>query len=147
MFFVSKLEDVNFSSDGSYLHPTCSSAQKKGLLWQQRDKLFSRWKERYFILTKDYFHCFKKGSSRLTEMGGFIFKVLFYFVSCNFSPSTFFFLQLKLADIDNVDLLDKRGYLTICISLLKDGKIYLRRPEGIKEWFMALQVSRAKDFL
>jgi hypothetical protein len=48
---------------------------KKGLLWQQRDKLFSRWKERYFILTKDYFHCFKKGSSRITEMGGFIFKV------------------------------------------------------------------------
>lgn len=48
---------------------------KKGLLWQQRDKLFSRWKERYFILTKDYLHCFKKGSSRMTEMGGFIFKV------------------------------------------------------------------------
>ena len=48
---------------------------KKGLLWQQRDKLFSRWKERYFILTKDYFHCFKKASSRITEMGGFIFKV------------------------------------------------------------------------
>ena len=51
---------------------------KKGLLWQQRDKLFSRWKERYFILTKDYFHCFKKATSRITEMGGFIFKVLFF---------------------------------------------------------------------
>ena len=50
---------------------------KKGLLWQQRDKLFSRWKERYFFLTKDYFHCFKKATSRITEMGGFIFKVTF----------------------------------------------------------------------
>ena len=49
---------------------------KKGLLWQQKDKLFSRWKERYFILTKDYFHCFKKATSRITEMGGFIFKVM-----------------------------------------------------------------------
>ena len=48
---------------------------KKGLLWQQKDKIFSRWKERFFILTKDYFHCFKKGNTRLTEMGGFIFKV------------------------------------------------------------------------
>lgn len=50
---------------------------KKGLLWQQRDKLFSRWKERYFILTRDYLHCFKKAgsSSRMSEMGGFIFKV------------------------------------------------------------------------
>ena len=67
-----------------FLQPTSSPAEdeasfKKGLLWQQRDKLFSRWKERYFILTKDYFHCFKKaGTSRITEMGGFIFKVNFF---------------------------------------------------------------------
>ena len=48
---------------------------KKGLLWQQRDKLFSRWKERYFILTKDLLQCFKKETSKISEMGGFIFKV------------------------------------------------------------------------
>ena len=36
------------------------SAVKKGLLWQQRDRLFSRWKERFFILTTDYFHCFRR---------------------------------------------------------------------------------------
>ena len=48
--------------------------------------------------------------------------------------------QLKLAEIDSVELLDKRGYLTVCISLLKEGKIYLRRPEGIRDWFNALQV-------
>lgn len=58
----------------------------------------------------------------MTEMGGFIFK-------------------LKLMEVDQVELLDKRGYLTICISLLKDGKIYLRRPEGIKDWFTLLQVN------
>ena len=50
-------------------------------------------------------------------------------------------LQLKLAEIDTVELLDKRGYLTVCVSLLKEGKIYLRRPEGIREWFNALQVN------
>jgi len=48
---------------------------KKGLLWQQRDKFFSQWKERYFILTPDYLQCFKKGTSRITEMGEFIYKV------------------------------------------------------------------------
>jgi hypothetical protein len=53
---------------------------KKGLLWQQRDKLFSRWKERYFVLTKDYFHCFKKATSKITEMGGFLFKVIFQYL-------------------------------------------------------------------
>ena len=51
-----------------------SSAQvKKGILWQQRDKIFSRWKERFFVLTNDYLQCYKKGSSRITEMGGFIY--------------------------------------------------------------------------
>ena len=52
-----------------------SSTVRKGLLWQQRDKIFSQWKERYFILTPDYLQCFKKGTSRITEMGEFIFKV------------------------------------------------------------------------
>lgn len=52
-------------------------ALKKGLLWQQRERLFSRWKERYFILTRDYLHCFKRSSSseRISNMGQFIFKV------------------------------------------------------------------------
>ncbi|XP_030244549.1 mediator of RNA polymerase II transcription subunit 13-like isoform X3 [Drosophila navojoa] len=52
---------------------------KRGLLWQQRDRLFSRWKERYFVLTRDYLHCFKRASGsaneRASDMGQFIFKV------------------------------------------------------------------------
>ena len=68
--------------------PSDFSPLKKGLLWQQRDKLFSRWKERYFVLTKDYFHCFKKATSKITEMGGFIFKVkkfsLFPYCYCSY---------------------------------------------------------------
>ena len=46
-----------------------------------------------------------------------------------------------MSEIDDVELLDKRGYLTICVSLVKDGKIYLRRTEGIREWFRAVRVS------
>ncbi|XP_068083246.1 uncharacterized protein [Anabrus simplex] len=49
-------------------------AIKKGLLWQQRDRLFSRWKERYFILTRDYLHCFKRAADKISNMGQFIFK-------------------------------------------------------------------------
>lgn len=49
---------------------------KKGTLWQQRDKFFSRWKERFFILTSDYLACFKKASKiGISEMGGFLYKV------------------------------------------------------------------------
>jgi hypothetical protein len=94
------LNGGNSAANGSSLHNTSleisgelssaanssgvrsSSTVRKGLLWQQRDKIFSQWKERYFILTPDYLQCFKKGSSRITEMGEFIFKVngiQFYF--------------------------------------------------------------------
>ena len=41
-------------------------------MWQQRDKLFSRWKERYFILTRDLLQVFRKTTSRMTECGQFI---------------------------------------------------------------------------
>jgi hypothetical protein len=55
-------------------------------------------------------------------------------------PTNDFKFQLKLVDIESVELLDKRGYLTICMTLVKEGKIYLRRPEGIKDWYSSLQV-------
>ena len=104
-------------------HPgdvTSTPTLRKGLLWQQRDKLFSRWKERYFILTKDLLQCFKKGTSRITEMGEFIFSI-------------------KLAEVESLELLDKRGYLTICLSMQREGKVYLRRTEGIREWYSAIR--------
>ena len=37
----------------------------------------TRWKEKFFLLTQDYLHCFKKKSSAATEMGSFMFKVRF----------------------------------------------------------------------
>jgi hypothetical protein len=68
--FEEDTDDLDLENDKKSTAPL-----KKGMLWQQRDKLFSQWKERYFILTPDYLQCFKKGSSRITEMGEFIFKV------------------------------------------------------------------------
>lgn len=56
-----------------------NSTLRKGLLWQQKDGgLFTRWKERYFILTNDYLSCFKKASSLSfvgSGMGSFLYKV------------------------------------------------------------------------
>lgn len=56
---------------------------KKGILWQQQNydrfhqRLFSRWKKRYFILTTDYLVCFKRSSPKVgrSEMGKFLYKV------------------------------------------------------------------------
>lgn len=50
-------------------------AMRKGILLQARDRLFSRWKERFFVLTKDYLACFRRGTTKYSEMGSFIFKV------------------------------------------------------------------------
>ena len=67
---VSLISGLN---EEAVLNNSAGSQLKKGILWQQRDKIFSRWKERFFVLTNDYLQCFKKGSSRITEMGGFIY--------------------------------------------------------------------------
>lgn len=56
---------------------------KKGVLWVHQNydrlssKIFTRWKKRYFILTADYFVCFKRSQSKVghSEMGCFIYKV------------------------------------------------------------------------
>jgi len=51
------------------------SVVRKGLMWIQQDKLFSRWKERFIILTTGYLQIFKKGATRFSDMGTFIRKV------------------------------------------------------------------------
>ena len=48
--------------------------------------------------------------------------------------------QVRLADVETVELLDRRGYLTIVVTLNREGKMFLRRTEGIKEWFTTLKV-------
>ena len=52
-------------------------------MWVQREKLFSRWKERFIVITEDFLQCFKKGSAQLSEMGPFLFKVDFALAQTN----------------------------------------------------------------
>ena len=70
------------TEDENTMEQDTKQVVRKGILWHQRDKLFSRWKERFFILTKDYFHCFKKDCSKLSEMGEFLFKVSNNTITC-----------------------------------------------------------------
>ena len=53
---------------------------RKGLVWLQEDKLFSRWTERFLVLTSSYLQIFKKKSSKMTEMGEFVFKVSKHYI-------------------------------------------------------------------
>ncbi|KAI5704223.1 hypothetical protein M8J76_005662 [Diaphorina citri] len=98
-------------------------AIKKGLLWQQRERLFSRWKERYFILTRDYLHCFKRssGPDKISDMGQFIFKV-------------------KLVEVESVEWVNRKTYSVIALVLAnRESKILLRAAQGLEDWFELLE--------
>ena len=73
-------------------------------------------------------------------MGTFILKVFFIFQQGDFGISIF---QLKLSDVEEVSLLTKKGYLTISLSHIKDGRVFLRRHEGIKEWYTMIKVKNS----
>lgn len=101
---------------------------KKGLLWQQWDKFFSRWKERYFVLTKDYLACFKKESKVGTsEMGGFLYKV-------------------NLADVAGLQWADKKRTGVIALRVGTEGQLLLWTNCGLDDWMFALRdaIGRSK---
>lgn len=120
----------------------------------------SRWKERFFILTNDYFHCFKKGSFKVTEMGEFIFKVKREkYLQRNIFPAEIFSGEAELNHLGvsagqerlphhlphprqhqgGQDLSQVRKYFR-----KKKLKIFhwfnYRRAEGLRDWFSLLKV-------
>jgi hypothetical protein len=80
-----------------------------------------------------------KGKMPANE-GAADFSMTFEKTKINFLFNSF---QIKLCDVEDVDLLDRRGYLVISITLSSrgEGKIYLRKTEGIRDWFNSLKVS------
>ena len=42
--------------------------------------------------------------------------------------------QIRLSEITSSILEDRRGYLTVAVTSKKEGKLLLRKTEGIKEW-------------
>ncbi|XP_023342489.1 uncharacterized protein LOC111712175 [Eurytemora carolleeae] len=113
------LNSVGERSEDSSNSDPLNLTLKKGMLWSQRKRLFSRWKEKYFILTPDYLHCFKKGGSKISEMGAFDYKV-------------------RLADIERIELEDRKGYYTINLHLKGEESILLRRVEASRDWYTAI---------
>ena len=45
-------------------------------------------------------------------------------------------------DVEGVELVERRGYLTLSLQLKgRDGRVLFRRTEGIRDWFLSLQSS------
>ena len=42
--------------------------------------------------------------------------------------------QIRLSEVSQVSLADRKGYLTLLLSLDKEDNLVLRRAENIREW-------------
>jgi len=102
------------------------SCVRKGVMWVQQEKLFSRWKERFIILTSSYLHIFKKSTSRISDMGTFVNKI-------------------RLSEIENLSIEERKGYLTLVLVTSRDSRLLLRKTEGIREWQRSIEQQLAKE--
>ena len=84
--------------------------------------MFAKWKERFVILTPNSIQVFKKATTRISEMGCFLY-------------------TLRLSKVEALSLEDRRGYLTIVMQSQSQepGRLLLRKTEGIKDWFKQIQ--------
>ena len=65
----------------------------------------------------------------------------------NLGTSSIFFFQIRLSEIFSCTLEDRRGYLTVALTSKKEGKMLLRKTEGIRDWqkILAEKVHISKD--
>ena len=46
---------------------------------------------------------------------------------------------MSLSEVEGVELVERRGYLTLSLGMGKEGRLLLRRTEGIRDWFLLVQ--------
>ena len=51
-------------------------ASKKGILWQQTDKIFSTWQERFFVLTENSLYSFSRETNKINDLKKAVSKVI-----------------------------------------------------------------------
>lgn len=49
-------------------------------------------------------------------------------------------ISLTFFKIEELELIVRRGYLTVSLSTPKTGKLLLRKPDGIRRWYQVVQV-------
>ncbi|CAG0893597.1 unnamed protein product [Cyprideis torosa] len=123
------LRQVDIMSEISLVPTGASTVIKKGVLLTQKDRILSRWRERYWMLTRDYLSCFKKnGKTPGFEMGPLLFK-------------------LNLVDLLLLEFVDK-GDPVIAMHIKGEEKLYLKAAEynTLQSWMEVLNeaVSAAK---
>jgi len=80
----------------------------RGQLWVQRSSLFAQWKERHLVLRGRVLEVHRLEGGLVSLIG--------------------------LSQVNRLELTERRGTLTICVSLDR-GNFYLRRADGLTDWF------------
>jgi len=83
----------------------------RGQLWVQRSSLFAQWKERHLVLRGRVLEVHRLEGGLVSLIG--------------------------LSQVNRLKLTERRGTLTICVSLDR-GNFYMRRADGLNEWFKRL---------
>jgi len=80
----------------------------RGRLWVQRSSLFAQWKERHLVLRGRVLEVHRLEGGLVSLIG--------------------------LSQVNRLELTERRGTLTICVSLDR-GNFYMRRADGLNDWF------------
>jgi len=123
---TSEMSTATSAASGSAGLLPSDTCIRKGVMWVQQEKMFSRWKERFIILTTSYLHIFKKSTSRLSDMGTFVNKI-------------------RLSEIENLSIEERKGYLTLVLATQRDSRLLLRKTEGIRDWQRSLEAQLGKE--
>ena len=84
----------------------------RGQMWVQRSSLFSQWKERHLVLRGRVLEVHRLEGGLVNLIG--------------------------LSDVEKLELAEKQGTLTVCVSLNR-ATFYMRRAEGLDDWFKSLR--------
>ena len=111
-----------------------------GILSYKLDRIFSRWQQQTFVLTNKSLKCYERSSMSLHNPS-LLWKVSFS-LRCDIPIHVLCGLQVKLSNIENMDLTTKRGHLTIRLAIHKEShRVLLRSAQDTRVWFNMMMVS------
>ena len=56
-----------------------------------------------------------------------------------------FSIQIRLSEIDQLSIEERKGYLTLVLVTSRDSRLLLRKTEGIRDWQRSIEQQLAKE--
>ena len=56
-----------------------------------------------------------------------------------------FTIQIRLNEIENLSIEERRGYLTLVLVTARDSRLLLRKTEGIRDWQKSIETQLSKE--